>query len=619
MSVFLMPDGDPFYAGTYFPPDVFKTVLTNVVAAFDRDYLALKKEASAVAEAVRSALNFKASEVKGEPDIRVLANYLEQTQRTFDWEHGGFGGAPKFPPGMALPLLLWVAQSSEQPVALQMALKTLREMALGGFHDLVGGGFHRYSTDRGWFVPHFEKMLTDNALLIRAYAEAWSITGEPVFRLVAEAAADWALREMRLREGAFACSIDADSEGEEGRFYTWTVDEIREVLPDDSAIPFCKAFGALKEGNYLEEATGEATGRNILRAESFEALPSFMSERRALLEARDRRPRPLLDDKALTGWNGLMIGALAYAGGAFDRTDYIDAAQLAADFVWQTMKVENGLLRRYRDGEAGISAFLEDYALFGGGLVALAAVTKDLDYLRRAETLADEMIEQFADTEHGGFFNAGSANETLIARSKAAHDSALPCGNGAATMFLAHLALVTDEPRYRQLALEAAGSVWNLILASPQGSESLLYALAMLQQGGVEIQEAVPVPQLEGGVIAPNVRLEPDAIVLELLISEGWRVYAPGHAPPNMTPLQATFSTDLPLELQPAVMPLAQREGDFAVYKGELAIRAPFAVATDANVGEGRILIELTYQACSDNACLAPLTLNLVTRVAIGE
>ncbi|MEA2404683.1 MAG: uncharacterized protein QOE08_1330, partial [Thermoleophilaceae bacterium] len=386
---------------------------------------------------------------------------VEGLRGSYDPRNGGFGGAPKFPPADAIEFLLRRGET-------EMTSHTLRAMAARGMYDQVGGGFARYSVDAEWLVPHFEKMLYDNALLARAYLHGWQVTGEPLFRRVAEETLDWALREMQGPEGGFYSALDADSEGEEGSFYVWTIAQLREALGDDAdaAIEY---FGATEYGNF--------EGRNILVRG--DAEPKRLEQIRArLYEARAERVWPGLDDKRLTSWNALMIGALADAGAALGRQDYLDAAERAAGFVLGSLRDGEGrLLRTWKDGRGRLNAYLEDHAFLVEALLSLYEATFDPRWFRAARETADAMIARFADGERGGFFETSDDHERLVARRKDLEDNPIPSGNSAAAYGLLRLAALTGEHEYESRALGVFRLLGKIAFQHPLAFAHLLQAL----------------------------------------------------------------------------------------------------------------------------------------------
>jgi uncharacterized protein YyaL (SSP411 family) len=468
MTVFLDPDGVPFYGGTYFPPDEsrgmpsFRMVMEAVVHAFETQREEIREKAP-VARARLGAL--------GEVEPRDLpgnADLEEAVQRLLgaaDRRNGGFGGAPKFPPASSLELLM--ARGETDVVEL-----TLDRMLAGGIYDQIGGGFARYSVDAIWLVPHFEKMLYDNALLARAYLHAWQTLGHERYRRVCEETLDWMLREMRGPEGGFYSALDADSEGEEGKFYVWTAEEIREVL-GEAAKPLLEHYGVTEQGNF--------EGKNILHLAEGAAAeePEGLAEmRRALFEVRAQRVWPGLDDKRLTSWNALAIAALADAGAVLGREDYLDAARGCAEFVLDQLREDDGrLLRTFKDGRAHLNAYLEDHAFLLEALLTLYESSFEQRWFAEARSLAETMIERFGDPERGGFFSTSSDHEELIARRKEVGDHPIPSGNSSAAMGLLRLGALTGERRYE----EAAEGVFRLFakpaVQHPDAFAHLLRAL----------------------------------------------------------------------------------------------------------------------------------------------
>jgi uncharacterized protein YyaL (SSP411 family) len=444
MTVFLDPDGVPFYGGTYFPPDEsrgmpsFRMVMEAVVHAFETN----RDEIRERAPGTRARLG-AIGEVEPRGDLPGAADLEEAVKRLLslaDEVNGGFGGAPKFPPASSLELLL--ARGETEHVE-----RTLDGMLAGGIYDQIGGGFARYSVDAVWLVPHFEKMLYDNALLARVYLHGFQELGHERYRRVCEETLDWMLRETRGPEGGFYSALDADSEDEEGKFYVWSADEIRDVLGDD-ADPVIAYFGVSERGNF--------EGSNVLHlADGAEAQepPGLAEARRKLFEARAQRIWPGLDDKRLTSWNALAIAALADAGAVLGRDDYLDAARGCAEFVLGQLRDEDGkLLRTFKDGRAHLNAYLEDHAFLLEALLALYEASFEARWFEEARSLADAMINRFGDPERGGFYSTSSDHEELIARRKEVGDHPIPSGNSSAALGLLRLAALTGERRYEQEA-----------------------------------------------------------------------------------------------------------------------------------------------------------------------
>ncbi|MFI6508631.1 thioredoxin domain-containing protein [Streptosporangium sp. NPDC050855] len=471
MTVFATPEGHPFYTGTYFPRQQFQRLLTGVTNAWTGDRAAVLEQGSKIVE----ALNERSALPSGPlPTPDTLARAVRGLAGSFDAERGGFGGAPKFPPSMALEFLLRHAAAqavgaarddaagedsgaeaaeagATGEAAAAMAVHTLEAMARGGIYDQLAGGFARYSVDADWVVPHFEKMLYDNALLLRVYAHWWRATGSVLGRRIALETADWLLAEMRTPEGGFASALDADSEGEEGKFYVWSPEELREVLGEedgDWAIGLFEVTGTFEHGTSV-----------LQLLEDPDDPERFARVRSALLAARAGRVRPGRDDKVVAAWNGLAVAALAEAGALFDRPDLVEAARRAATLVDELHLDGDRLLRTSRDGRAGANAgVLEDYADLAEGLLALYGVTGEVRWFRRAGTLLDAILERFSDGA-GGFYDTAEDSESLFQRPQDPTDNATPSGQFAAAGALLSYAALTGSARHREAAEAALGTV----------------------------------------------------------------------------------------------------------------------------------------------------------------
>ena len=459
MTVFLTPDGRPFWGGTYFPPEPrhglpsFRQVLTALADAYRDRRSELDLQAATLTDAIREAARLAPS---GDPlTTGLLTGAVSTLRRAFDAEHGGFGGAPKFPPAPTLEFLLRRAHAGDD-TALAMARTTLDRMAAGGMHDLVGGGFHRYSVDAVWLVPHFEKMLYDNALLASAYIHAFVVTGEERYREVAEGTLDYLLRELLLDEGGFASAQDADTDGVEGTTYTWTTEEVESVLGEphpEWLLPF-------------------EHGRSILRGE----LPA--ADREKLLAARAGRPQPERDDKALAAWNGLALAALAEAGRRLDRADYLAAARRLADFLLGPLSDERGrLYRTRRAGVSKIDGYLEDYAAVAVGLHALYDATGERRFIDEARRLALLAVALFADDDRGGFFLAPADGDGLVARRKELDDNPTPSGNSLLAYELLRLARLWGDDELVGQATGVFRLAHSLLERAPVAVGFLLCAL----------------------------------------------------------------------------------------------------------------------------------------------
>ncbi len=455
MTVFLTPDGKPFWGGTYFPPEDrwgrpgLSSVLQSIENAWRTRRETLLESGQSLTEALQAGA--KASEPSS-LTVSLLEQAGQQTASQYDAINGGFGDAPKFPRAHALSLLLRVWSRTHDAQLLAMVEHTLDAMARGGVYDQLGGGFHRYSTDAQWLVPHFEKMLYDQALAARAYLEAFQATDHARHADVVRGIFDYVLRDLRDADGGFYSAEDAGEVGKEGEFYVWTPSQLREVLGDDAGL-FMQAYGVTDSGNFEHGTSILHLPKPIDKIATDDATRRRLDAARTkLLAARSRRARPHRDDKILADWNGLMIGALAYGARALDDPAYARAAESAARFVLDNMQRDGHLLHRYRDGQADIPGFLDDYAFLSWGLLELYEATLDPQWLEQSVRLAREMVAQFWDQPAGGFLLSGRRNEALIAKTKELYDGALPSGNSVATLVLVRLAELTTDAELKQYA-----------------------------------------------------------------------------------------------------------------------------------------------------------------------
>jgi len=484
MSVWLTPELKPFFGGTYFPPENrwgqpgFSSVLQQIAEAWRTDREQIVESARDAIAQLQRHVTIESSSSRPTVDTALLDSGFSVFRRTFDTQLGGFGGAPKFPRPAVLHFLLRYHARTGNREALDMTLLTLREMAKGGMNDQLGGGFHRYSVDERWFVPHFEKMLYDQAQLVMAYLEAFQITGEQSYAGIARRTLDYVLRDMTDPAGGFYSAEDADSvidpaEPEvkgEGAFYIWPWEEIRRVVPGPAADWFCHRYGVAEGGNVAHDPHHEFSGRNILyqaatledTAEQFncpvdEVRDGVERAAAALLDARSHRVRPHLDDKILASWNGLMISAFAVAGAVLDEPKYARAARRAADFVTGKLcDPASGLLERsYRGGPSAIAGFLDDYSFVAQGLLDLYEAQFDVRDLELAVGLAEKLLELFEDRESGGFFSSAAGDENLVMRLKDDYDGAEPAGNSVAIMNLLRLSTMTGREIFRRAAERA--------------------------------------------------------------------------------------------------------------------------------------------------------------------
>ena len=490
LTIFMTPEGKPFFAGTYFPKESrmgmsgFVDLLGRVAALWKEERGRFVEAGEQIAKLLQPG---RAGLTTGQPHIldeAALAKGCDQLASAFDLTWGGFGQAPKFPTPHNLTFLLrWYARSGTE-AARTMADKTLRSMRNGGIFDQIGFGFHRYSVDDRWLVPHFEKMLYDQALLALAYTEAFQAFGEERHGEVAREIFTYVLRDMTSPEGGFYSGEDADSEGEEGLFYVWTPEEVREILGVESGEIFCRFYDIRAGGNFehgksiphvVEEHSSFAEKAGIEDS----ALRNLLEEARGrLFRAREKRIHPLKDDKVLTSWNGLMIAALAKGYQAFGDPAYRHAAEKAIDFVRDKLVIDGRfLLRRYRGGESAVPAYLDDYAFFVWGLIESYEATYEVRFLEEALVLQESMTDLFWDGERGGFFFSGKKNEALIVQSKDAYDGALPSGNSVAALNLVRLGRLVGKPEWERRAEEVFQAFASSIVAYPAGFTQFLAAL----------------------------------------------------------------------------------------------------------------------------------------------
>ena len=504
LTIVMTPDRLPFFSGTYFPREsrFGRPGMLDLVPRIRELWQTRRDDLLTAAHETRDRLQSLAeADRSGRAlDADTLSRGFQELELEYDQERGGFGRAPRFPTPHRLLFLLRFWRRTGVDQALEMVVKTLDALRAGGIFDQVGCGFHRYSTDDQWLLPHFEKMLYDQALLVMAYVEAFQATGDASHARVAKQVLEYVLRDMTAPDGGFYSAEDADSEGEEGKFYLWTDEELRQVLGESDADFAALVWEIRPGGNFVDEATGERSGTSIPHlAEPLQARAAELglelselehrldSVRERLLEHRSRRIRPLLDDKILTDWNGLMIAALAKAGGALDAPEYVESATRAAAFLWTTMQTDGRLLHRYRDGDADIEANLDDYAFFAWAEIELHQVTQDPEHLRRAIVLTDSMLERFHDDASGGLFFSPAGRPDLIVRQREAYDGAVPSGNSVALSNLLRLARLTAEAKYERAAGEISRAFSRTVGSHPSAFSMFLCGLEMVVDGGQEL------------------------------------------------------------------------------------------------------------------------------------
>ncbi len=496
MTVFLTPDGRPFYGGTYFPREprhnmpAFRQILAGVADAYKNRRDEVEKAASSLAEALdRDLLGIGGDASMLNTDL--LDEAVQRIAQGFDRMYGGFGRAPKFPQPMNLEFLLRSYARTRSKETLAMVLFTLQKMARGGIYDQIGGGFHRYSVDQIWLVPHFEKMLYDNAQLSRVYLHAWQITHDEFYRRIAEDIYDYILREMTSPEGGFYSTTDADSEGEEGKFFVWSKEELEQVLGEDARIAV-EYWGVTSRGNFeghniLHVPNDDEVVAQRLNLTTDELRAKIADMKQKLYTIREQRVHPGLDDKILTAWNGMMLASLAEGARVLDRADYREVAVRNGEFLLRELMTEDGrLLRTYKAGERKINGYLEDYANLIDGLLELYQTTFDERWFVEARRLADVVLERFM-ADDGGFFDTSNDHERLIVRPRNMQDNATPSGNNLMAKQLLRLAAYTGNGRYDEVARKTLQLLAEAMRQYPQAFGEALNAVDMLVKGVSEV------------------------------------------------------------------------------------------------------------------------------------
>ena len=640
MSVFLTPDGKPFFGGTYFPPEQFKRILLEIARLWRDERQRVLEVAEEVSRAIAAELQLTMptaqpfDETSAEAVLKSAENLL---LRNLDKNHGGFGGAPKFPPHQALEFLIRRYERTQRLPLWEAVELTLRKMAQGGIYDQIGGGFHRYSVDEKWLVPHFEKMLYDNAQLAQVYSWAYSLSGDEFFRRIAEETYAFVLREMTSPEGAFYSALDAESlppssrqspvasrSKEEGAFYLWRPEEVKAILGEKDGDLFCKVYGISDEPNFVNPHTGySGCIPNLLKApvenwaKALGVSPNELwakldESRMKLLEARNKRPKPHCDDKVLTSWNALMVRSLALGYLYLGEESYRQAAERAAEFLWTKMRKPDGTLwHSYRNGIARVDGMLDDYAYLLVAFLDLHEAMNEGKWLERAREIADTMVRLFWDEEGGGFWFTTEMRD-LLTRSKPALDGAEPSPNGMAALGLLRLAKATGEERYAQIAKRTLETFGGFMVRLPHGSTTLLSALNEWQTTGKETAKVVERPIERIWVEPEKLTLkagETRSVKLHIVIAEGWHINS-NEPQPNLQPTQISIESHL-VEIDRVEFPppkevrLGFVNEPLKVYDGTITFTIWLRANSNA-FGSELLTLRLRYQACDEKRCLMP-------------
>ncbi len=633
-SVFLTPDLKPFFAGTYFPPtDMpnrpgFPTILTAVHEAWVTREAEVIDSANRITQVIERAISTGFSALTAKSfDRSLISAAVVHLKTNYKHAYGGFSGAPKFPSPANLEFLLreYERQSRLQtpPIdnesLLKMVTHTLDNMAYGGIYDQIGGGFHRYSVDAKWLVPHFEKMLYDNAQLAKIYLQAYQLTKKPQYRRVAEEIFSFIFREMTAPEGGFYSALDAETDAEEGKYYVWTADEIKNALPQKDVEQFTSVYGVDKGANF--------EGKIILYipsgTEVETSLKSLKSARETLLAARSERERPLLDTKVIVSWNGLMIDALAYGYEVLGEEKYLNAASKAAQFILDNLRKPNGeLWHTYTAGVAKYDGYLDDYAFFVRGLLGLYSATGEERWLRSATTLTDKMIQLFWDDKNGGFYFTKAEAKQLIVRTKKPYDSAIPSGNAVVVNNLIML-----DASYRNFAKKTLLSFAQATKKSPSSFMHMLYALngylslgenrnASIQPTKQELDESTQSLVTATAKVKTPTKDRQIDVEVEVKIAKGWHINANPAGQDNLIPTTITVAEDTPFEIVDVNYPkgksvqFAFSTESLNIYEKTLTI--PLKLKPNTTIKKNTpITLKFNYQLCNDNECLLPQTLDI--------
>ncbi len=661
-SVWLTPDGRPWMAGTYFPKAQFIRILKTLSGYWKDRREEVEQQADQLAQAIRRVGGgrgfVQSSSVAGPADQKLIDNAVAEYKRAFDEDRGGFSRAPKFPPHGVLRVLIHEYRRTGDESLLRMITRTLDGMWLGGMHDHVGGGFHRYSTDRVWLLPHFEKMLYDNAQLMRAYTDGYLLSGFSRYREAVEDIFHWVQSEMTSPEGGFYSAIDSGKVDKEGETYVWHYKEAVELLGEEDGALFTEVYNLRKRGNFRKESTGKKPGTNIVHlkkplaeiaralGESPESFKARMAALRAkLLVRRNTWVQPHKDDKILTSWNGLMIGSLAYAGRQLNEPKYTEAAAEAADFILnQLIDDRKRLLRTYRIGQAKLPGYLDDYAYLAEGLLDLYAVTGEKRWLGEARRLGNVMLGEFEDKQDGAFFFTSASHEYLLMRSKSLTGGGnVPSANGVAVLALLELNRITGSKGYAQAAERTIETLTGIMWRSPRSLNSGIYAAAV----ALEHKETKRLQDAEGGSADVSKKLGPVTarlfssrltvkpgdtlqLALALDVGEGWHLYGPNPDAAFLIPTSVNITPTAAFSVGNVKTPEPRKKLDsilkqvLATYEGRIWYFIPVTVRKNAPIGEAKLTMQVKTQACDQSRCLPPrtdeieITLNVTSASTLG-
>lgn len=643
MSVFLTPELKPFYAGTYFPPDDgmfnrpgFGTLCRELGRAWRERRDEVERVAEDRTEAVRASLSGQLPEGDSSAalDDHFLIRATDQLIRDFDSRDGGFGGAPKFPPAMRLATLLRIWERAPGDRLRTVIDTTLDRMARGGMYDQVGGGFHRYSVDERWLVPHFEKMLYDNALLAWVYLEAGTTLSDPACDRVARQILDDVRRGFVHPEGGVYSTLDADSEGEEGKYYVWSPDEVMGVLGKEDGEFFCRVFDITERGNFEGKNIPNLLPRGL--PEWAETLGVPLADlyirvdgmRERLRVAREKRIPPGLDDKILSSWNGLMIRAFALGAQRLGDAAYLEAAERAADFVLNRMRGDGRLLRTFRAGQARLNGYLDDYAFMGVGLLALHSATGAARWLDAAAELLDDLDRWFWDEASGVYYFTAHDHEELIARIRDSYDNAIPSGNAMAALAHAQIAAKTGDPKRADRCRRILGALWTTIIRMPAGFPTLLLAADTLL-----VSETAGAISSEGW--QPGVEVHPlgtpwriavgseAEFQVQVSVPSGWHLYEALRCPEGMVGAHLDVATadgfgQVSVGYPPVLSrPYGPDGTTVQVYEGDFVLRVRLQPSASLPTGEYPLRLSFRYQACTDRECQLPAIASLETILGV--